>query len=462
MNTGSLRLRVLLAGAAILLAGLVGFAVLVTVDYERGLQAGIRSRLTAGGRLLRDAPAPEVKQLQRSLALEGIAVSIAGVRTPPKKQPDQRRSPPAKPPSVASHGRLLSLTQPLGGDSPYAVATLTANQSTVGSAVNRLVLSEVLGGAVVLALGAALASLLLYRTLQPLANVARVAQQIASGDRTKRLRPRQPDTELGRMAAAFDAMVDALEQAVAEARASESAMRRFLADASHELRTPIAALQASAEALLREQPARPERDRIEAHLARSASKLGRLVDDLLNLARLEAREPLAARDLDLTEVAAAVIDEALSQPEHPDIRLAHSGPAPVRGDPDALGRAIRNLLDNAIAAAGADGHVTVSVRAGPGETSISVDDDGPGVPAGARARIFEGFVRLPGASGGGVGLGLAIARRIAQQHGGEISCDEIPRGARFTLRLRRAGGGGPVCRLIRTRSATESIASARC
>jgi signal transduction histidine kinase len=234
------------------------------------------------------------------------------------------------------------------------------------------------------------------------------------------------------MAASFDAMVDSLEAAVAQATRSEAAMRRFLADASHELRTPTAALQATTETLLREQPPRPRRDQLEAELARGAQRLGRLVDDLLNLARLEANEPLRAEHVDLAQVGASLVSESRTHTTA-EVSIVHEGPALVIGDPEALARALRNLLDNAITAGGDAGTVRLEVRGSSTAVRVTVSDDGPGVPADARERIFEGFVRLNGNSG--TGLGLAIARAIAHQHHGSVTCDASETGARFTLEL---------------------------
>jgi signal transduction histidine kinase len=227
-------------------------------------------------------------------------------------------------------------------------------------------------------------------------------------------------------------MVDALETAIEEARASDAATRRFLADASHELRTPIAALQASVETLLREQPERPERDRLEAAVARDGERLGRLVDDLLGLARLEAHP--TRTPVDLAGIARPLVEDAHARAPDAKITFEADNETTVQGDPDALGRVLRNLIDNALAAIQPAGRVDVSLRRVDGHVQAHVTDDGPGVPEEQRKRIFERFVRLD-PSKPGHGLGLAIARRIAQQHEGDLTCDPMPRGASFTLRL---------------------------
>jgi two-component system OmpR family sensor kinase len=115
--------------------------------------------------------------------------------------------------------------------------------------------------------------------------------------------------------------------------------------------------------------------------------------------------------------------------------VTHPGPAVVTGDPDALARALRNLLDNAVRAGGDDGRILVELQRSPTHVRATVSDNGPGVPAGERERIFEGFVRLNGSSSAGTGLGLAIALAIARQHHGSVTCDECETGAHFTLEL---------------------------
>jgi signal transduction histidine kinase len=271
-----------------------------------------------------------------------------------------------------------------------------------------------------------------HTALRPLSAVIETATRIAHGDSKLRLDPSRTDTELGSLAQAFDRMVDALETAVEEARASDAATRRFLADASHELRTPIAAMQASVETLLREQPERPERDRLEAAVARDSDRLGRLVDDLLGLARLEAH-PTRTR-VDLAKIARPLVEDARTRSPRAEISLNADADATVRGDPDALERALRNLIDNSLAAIEPTGRVEVHLRRLNRYVQARVADDGPGVPEHQRQRIFERFVRLdPGKPGHG--LGLAIAHRIARQHDGDLTCDPTPNGASFSLRL---------------------------
>jgi signal transduction histidine kinase len=309
-----------------------------------------------------------------SLAAEGISVDLAGLTAPG----GTRQTTPGE--------ALLTVREliPVGGRN--LPATLTGSRAGIDRQVRSLEVTEAIGGVVALALLAALARVLVL-----------------------------------------------LDRAVSEARASEAAMRTFLADASHELRTPVAALQATAERLLRDQPARPARDAIEAQLARDSGRLGRLIDDLLNLARLDARERPHRQPVDLADLASAAVAATRTTDPAARIELLTNGPAPATGDRDALLRAARNLLDNALAVADM---VVVEVTQTANGPTISVTDNGPGVPADQRERIFEPFFRLPRSPRGGTGLGLAIARRTIESHGGTITCDASPTGgARFTLRL---------------------------
>jgi two-component system OmpR family sensor kinase len=435
VKSGSLTRRTVVATLGVLLLTLGGFATLITLRYRDGLRAQARSQLLAGARALQDTPDGQIKPLIASLAHEGIDVNLPDLRrTSDKLGAPAAAKVPLKPGVLTSSGDLLTITETIRFGPGVATASLSASGTYVNNAVDRLIVTELIVAAAVLVAASVLTLLALRSALGPLRHVAAVAQRIASGDRRQRLLPRRRDTELGQMAASFDAMVDSLEEAVAQATDSEAAMRRFLADASHELRTPVAALQATAETLLREQPPRPRRDQLEAELARGTQRLGRLVDDLLNLARLQANEPLRSEAVDLTQLSEGLVAETRSRtPAH--ISVTHPGPAVVTGDPDALARALRNLLDNAVRAGGDDGRILVELQRSPTHVRATVSDNGPGVAPDERERIFDGFVRLNGSSSAGTGLGLAIARAIARQHHGSVTCDECETGAHFTLEL---------------------------
>jgi two-component system, OmpR family, sensor kinase len=421
MKTGSLRARIIATILALLAIVLAVVVTAVTLAYRARLDGDLRSRLThAGAAVERAGSAPAVKPLIPGLALEGIATRFAAA---PGTGPANTSS------TIQTHGSLLTLDEVLP-DRTRVV--FSASHASIDHAVTDLLLVELLVAAAALALATILVVRGTQTALRPLSTVIETATRIAHGDSKLRLKPSRTDTELGRLAAAFDQMLDALEKAIEEARASDSATRRFLADASHELRTPIAALQASVETLLREQPERPERDRLEAVVARESERLGRLVDDLLGLARLEARTSRIR--LDLVTIAAPLVDDARSRAPRAAITLSADDGATVRGDPDALDRVLRNLIENALAAIHPTGRIDVKLRRRNGFAEAVVADDGPGVPEHERHRIFERFVRLdPGKPGHG--LGLAIARRIAQQHHGDVTCEPTTDGARFRLRI---------------------------
>jgi signal transduction histidine kinase len=441
VKTGSLARRTSVAALGVLVLALGGFATLITLRYRDGLRARARSQLLAGARAVTVVPQAQLKPLFASLALEGIDVQV-GTGTAQPASPKVPQGAPVKPGGLSGGAHLLTMTEQISVGGKPAIATLSTSEASVDSAVDRLIVTELVGAAAVLVAATVLTLLASRSALRPLRHVAAVAERIAAGDRRQRLHPHRPQTELGQMAASFDAMVDSLEEAVAQATRSEAAMRRFLADASHELRTPIAALQATIETLLREQPPRPRRDQLEAEVARGTQRLGRLVDDLLNLARLEANEPLRSESVDLGLIGESVVAETRSRTPA-SIAIAHDGPAFVVGDPEALTRVLRNLIDNAVHAAGDAGRIAVDVRRSRGEVLATVSDDGPGVPPEAHERIFQGFVRLNGNAGAGTGLGLAIARAIAKQHRGSVTCEDCDAGARFTLELPAAPAGGP-------------------
>ena len=253
---------------------------------------------------------------------------------------------------------------------------------------------------------------------------------------------------LGLVAAAAITLV-LTDRALAPIREGFESQRRFVADASHELRTPAALIRANAEVLEREGlVAADGRDLLDDVIA-EADRLGGLVGDLLQLAAWdETRLVLTVAPLDVAAVARETVRGARAMAAERDVRLEVDapGPAPARGDRARLVQLLLILLDNAVDHSPAGGRVSVGVHAAGGEVTVEVDDQGPGVAEADRERIFAPFTRLPGSTrhrSGGTGLGLAIARRIAEAHGGVVAAGEGPGGgARFTFRV-PSGGQGP-------------------
>ena len=223
-------------------------------------------------------------------------------------------------------------------------------------------------------------------------------------------------TEQRWMANTLDATLAELETALEQARRSEARSRTFLADAAHQLRTPIAGIRACSEALLCGAP-REERDALLAAIARETARASRLLTDLLQMARLDQGEPLAPRRCDVVALCVDEVERARSLAPHLQIRQSTSA---LREQPELDAGAVRevlaNLLDNA--RRHAQSHVDVAVVAAEGMVDIRVSDDGPGLEASMVDRAFERFASLDGK--GGSGLGLPIARGLARAHGGDV------------------------------------------
>ena len=248
---------------------------------------------------------------------------------------------------------------------------------------------------------------------------------------------------LGLIGAAFvTAVVTA--RALAPVRAAFARERRFVADASHELRTPVALVHASAEVLQREDLVRGEGRPLVDDILSESDRLGRLVGDLLTLAASDAPELTAARvPLDLAEVVRDTVRRATPLAGERGNALVLDGapnqPLPVLGDVDRLTQLLLALLDNAFGHSPPGGTVRVALARVGRHAEVSVCDQGPGVAIGERDRIFEPFARSAGARArdrGGTGLGLAIAKEIAERHEGTIAVDDAPGGgARFVVAI---------------------------
>jgi len=219
-------------------------------------------------------------------------------------------------------------------------------------------------------------------------------------------------------------------------RRSFEAQRRFVADASHELRTPAALIRANADVMQREGLADDEGKPLVADIITEADRLARLVGDLLQLATTESTGLVIERQpVDLGTIAVGTVREADALATERGVTLVVEGstdsPAVVHGDRDRLVQLLLILLDNAFDHSPPGGIVTIGVRRVGRMVELAVTDEGPGIPLAERERVFEPFMRLPGVrrdSSSGTGLGLAIALRIAAAHGGTIRIDDGPAG----------------------------------
>ena len=219
-------------------------------------------------------------------------------------------------------------------------------------------------------------------------------------------------------------LVGELNDLLARLRTTLDAQGRFIADAAHQLRTPLAALQAQLEAARRE-TGRTEREAALERLDAATRRTARLASQLLALARVEpSGESVIEEPVDYAAVAGAHVDEWLQRADARQIDLGFDlSPARVRGHPALLGELATNLVENALAYTAAGGAVTVRTGEDARAAFFEVEDDGPGIPPAERARVFERFYRMQGSAPGGSGLGLAIVREIAQRHGAVVDID---------------------------------------
>ncbi|MFD0820168.1 sensor histidine kinase, partial [Micromonospora zhanjiangensis] len=268
--------------------------------------------------------------------------------------------------------------------------------------------------------------------LRPLRRIEHTAAAIAGGDLTNRVPPGAGErTEIGRLSAALNGMLAQLERAFAARAESEARMRRFVADVSHELRTPLFGIRGFTELYrMGGLPTRQDVDRTMARIESESGRLARLAEDLLLLARLDesARPELSPMDLRTLAVDARHDLTALA-PERPVILTGpggqgHPGDAPVAGDEARLRQVVGNLVGNAVAHTPTGTPVRIGVGTIGDSAILEVADAGPGIAAEHAERIFERFFRVDASrnrsTGGGAGLGLAIARSLVAAHGGRL------------------------------------------
>lgn len=430
LNTVSLRLRVTAAVMIVLAVMLVLLGIAVNAIFiaqsNRNLDALLTGQAQLARQLARSGAGPQ--QIVNRVQAGGVQAYLV------LRNGTEFGTPITS--GTAIKTTTITLNAPTRVDG--ASLALSVDAALVSEARRTLRRVLMITGVIALAVSAVLVAGAVRVALRPLDSMAALAKTISQGNRGYRLSPTRTDTELGQTAKAFDEMLDELEGAERRAQQAEERTRAFLADAAHELRTPIAGVQAAAETMLHhdDQLDRDERQHLQALLVREAERAGALISGLLAAARLDAGIDLDLAPISLPTLVHSELDRVRLL--NPEATVTMSGPEVIaRADAAKVSSILRNVIDNAMRAAGPQGELHVVVREQDQYAIAEFWDSGPGVPPSERERIFERLVRLDHGranDAGGSGLGLAIARGYARAHGGDLTCEE-PHGVGAMFRL---------------------------
>jgi two-component system, OmpR family, sensor kinase len=473
----SLRVRLLLLTAGLLLAGLSLISAVVAnrlehyqlnrIDTQLLSFSDIIARVSADGPPKTANPVARPELLDPALDLIGtpyvayldangvVTGSIQSSRLDSASFPsrDELRTVPVNGTAVDllaadDSGRWRAVARQTTGQdgTVIAAAPLTEADATIA----QLRASSMISGAILLVLLTAAGWFALGRGLRPLRRIEHTAAAIAGGDLTRRVPGlAAPGTEIGHLAASLNTMLGQLEQAFADRAASEARMRTFVSDVSHELRTPLFGIKGSTELYrMGALPSPADVDETMHRINREATRLTALTEDLLLLAQLDEGPDgqLDQAPMDLRTLANdARHDLRALDPSRP-IELTGPGgngppgPAPVHADEAGLRQVVTNLVGNAAAHTPPGTHVRIGVGTANGRAVLEVADEGPGMTAEQASRVFDRFYRADRSrtrsGGANAGLGLAIARSLAQAHGGDVELETaLGDGACFRLTL---------------------------
>ena len=379
---------------------------------------------------------PTVSDSTANPDVAGIDWSTSGpVTVPDSSNPDDRY-------------RARGFKVAINGQPGYLVAWMPLTD--IDQTFRRLILVELLVTGGLLVLLGATAGLVIRRELRPLESMATAADAIAQGDLQRRVDESDPGTEIGRLGVAFNDMLDGISTLLDERRRSEHRLRQFVADASHELRTPVAAVRGYTD--LYAAGALPDDGAVERAMQRmgfESRRMGALVEDLLTLIQADAERTMTHESVDLSELLTGVVDDAAVIDPSRTWRLAGGyGPVVVLGDRLRLHQLFANLLGNVRTHTQPGTTTTVSVLPGLQDIAVTVSDNGPGVSDEDLQRLFDRFYRVDASrsrANGGTGLGLSIVAAIVRSHGGEIHASHTPGGGlTMTVVLPRATGTAAV------------------
>ncbi|MEX1009670.1 MAG: HAMP domain-containing sensor histidine kinase [Acidimicrobiia bacterium] len=320
----------------------------------------------------------------------------------------------------SSGWRVRAIAEPDGG-----TLVLALSLRDVDASVHRLVLVEMLATGLVIAILGLVTFWVIRLGVRPIKRMTATATAIASGDLSQRVPAERSGTEAGELGDALNTMLSRIEDAFDQRSLSEARLRQFVADASHELRTPVTTIRGYAE-LYRQGGLKNEAELGQAmrRTEQETVRMGSLVDDLLLLARLDEGRPLQCAPLDLGVIAVdAAADARVLAPDR-SIEAAVAEGVTVHGDEDRIRQVLANLVANALLHTPDSAPVVVRVRTLGSRGVVEVQDEGPGLLPEHAARAFERFWRADASrsrNGGGSGLGLAIVKAIAEAHGGTAS-----------------------------------------
>ena len=459
----SLRARVL-AGIGLIVVALGVAAVIVTTTTHSHLVEQVDTRLAVAGLRQRYPdqgrwePAPRAPGYGERLSdlYEGVLASDGELTTifepnfgrdgpvaPPDVDPDRAAAATAseEPFTVGAQGddslRYRVRVRP-GPDGDYWITALPL--TNVDDTITRLIAVEIVATAIILLLLAAVAWWVVRLGIRPIKQMSRTAEQIASGDLSPRVPEVSPSTEAGQLGVALNHMLERLDSAFTERTESQERLRRFVADASHELRTPVTTIRGYAELYRAGGLRDPEHlDEAMRRTEQEAVRMARLIDDLLSLAKLDEGRPLDQRPVDLSRLVADAARDAAAVDPGRQITTELNGPVVVSGDEDRLRQVIANIVGNAVVHTPATTPIELAVSADGAVGRIAVIDHGEGMTPDVAARVTQRFYRADLARArdrGGSGLGLSIADAAVSAHGGAIAVDSAPgRGTTVTVTL---------------------------
>jgi two-component system, OmpR family, sensor kinase len=358
---------------------------------------------------------------------------------------------------AAASGRVVTLTSSAvdgsaNDDTRYRVRAISGRDDVYVTALSlndvertlrRLIAMEIIATSIIMVALALVTWWVLRLGIRPVREMTQAAGRIAAGDLSERVPETSPSTEAGELSIALNQMLGRIETAFAASEQSQERLRRFVADASHELRTPVTTIRGYAE--LYRVGGLSQHDQLADAMVRTeqeAQRMSRLIDDLLALAAFDQQRPMALTAVDIAQVVRdSASDAAVVQPTRPIVVLGATS-AMVTGNEDRLRQVLANVIGNALVHTPVTAALDITITETAREVVVAVRDHGPGMTSDVAQRITERFFRADASrsrANGGSGLGLSIVDAAVAAHGGQLDIDSTPGiGTTVTMTLGRS------------------------